>query len=127
MDENEISRIIIGSAIEVHRELGGPGLLENIYEEALCRELSTCGLEVQRQFAVNVEYKGQALQKRLVLDLLVEDKVIVEVKSVEKHNPIYEAQLLTYLRASKKRLGLLINFGEKYVVQGVKRVVNGLT
>ena len=126
MDENEISKRVVGAAIEVHRELGGPGLLENIYEEALCQELTTHGLNVQRQYAVNVEYKGHALKKRLVLDLLVESKVIVEVKSVEKHNPLYEAQLLTYLRVSDRKLGLLINFGERYVTQGVRRVINGL-
>ena len=127
MDENEISKIIVDSAIEVHREFGGPGLLENIYEEALCRELAAHGLDVQRQLPVNVKYKGQEIGKRLVLDLLVEDKVIVEVTSVEKHNVLYEAQLLTYLRISHKRLGLLVNFGERYVVQGIRRVVNGLS
>jgi GxxExxY protein len=127
MDENKISKLVVDSAIEVHRELGGPGLLENIYEEALCQELATRGLEVQRQCAVKVEYKGQKLSKRLVLDLLVERKVIVEVKAVEKHNTLYEAQLLTYLRASDKKLGLLINFGERYVSKGVRRIVNGLT
>jgi GxxExxY protein len=127
MDENEISKIIVGSAIEVHRELGGPGLLEDLYEEALCRELTTQGLNIQRQLGVKVEYKGLELRKRLVLDLLVEDKVVVEVKSVEKHHPLYEAQLLTYLRVTNKKLGLLINFGERYVAQGVRRVVDGLT
>ena len=127
MDENEISKFVVGSAIEVHRELGGPGLLENIYEEALCQELATRGLNVQRQYAVKVEYKGRELNKRLVLDLLVESKVIVEIKAVEKHNPLYEAQLLTYLRASNKKSGFLINFGERYVTQGVRRIVNGLT
>ena len=126
MDENEISQHVVGAAIEVHRELGGPGLLESIYEEALCRELEIRGLDVQRQCLVNVEYKGLELGKRLVLDLLVENKVIVEVKSVEKHNSLYEAQLLTYLRASRKKLGLLVNFGERYVVQGIRRIVNGL-
>jgi GxxExxY protein len=126
MDENEISKYVVGAAIEVHRELGGPGLLENIYEEALCQELSTLGLNVQRQYTIEVEYKGRALKKRLVLDLLVENKVIVEVKSVETHNPLHEAQLLTYLRVSHRKLGLLVNFGERYVAQGVRRVVNGL-
>ena len=126
MQENEISRIIVRAAVEVHKELGGPGLLENIYEEALCLELASHGLNVQRQYPVTVEYKGQELRKRLVLDLLVESQVIVEVKSVEKHNPLYEAQLLTYLRVSNKKLGLLVNFGERYVTQGVRRVVNGL-
>lgn len=127
MDENEISRLIVGSAIEVHKELGGPGLLESLYEEALCKELVGCGLDVQRQYPVDVEYKGQPLGKKLILDLLVGDKVIVEVKSVEKRNFLYEAQLLTYLRVSNKKLGLLINFGERYVAKNIKRVVNGLT
>ena len=127
MDENAISKIIVGSAIEVHRELGGPGLLEDLYEEALCQELTVQGLTVQRQFGVKVEYKGLELRKRLVLDLLVENKVIVEVKAVEKHHPLYEAQLLTYLRVTNRKLGLLINFGERYVGQGVKRVVHGLS
>ena len=126
MGENEVSKYIVDAAIEVHRELGGPGLLENIYEEALCQELATHGLNVQRQYAVDVEYKGRALKKRLVLDLLVENKVVVEVKSVEKHNPLHEAQLLTYLRVSHRKLGLLVNFGERYVAQGVRRVVNRL-
>ena len=126
MDENEISRIVVGSAIEVHRELGGPGLLEDLYEEALCQELMTRGLSVRRQHPVKVAYKGLELRKRLVLDLLVEDKVVVEVKSVEKHHPLHEAQLLTYLRVANKKLGLLVNFGERYVAQGVRRVVSGL-
>ena len=127
MDENEISKFVVGAAIEVHRELGGPGLLENVYEEALCQEMTTRGLNVLRQYSVNVQYKGHVLGKRLVLDLLVENKVIVEVKAVEKHNSLHEAQLLTYLRVSDRKLGLLVNFGERYVVQGVRRVVNGLT
>ena len=126
MDENEISKIIVGSAIEVHKELGGPGLLEDLYEEALCQELTGHGLLVQRQFGVKVKYKGLELRKRLVLDLLVENKVVVEVKAVEKFHPLYEAQLLTYLRVTNKKLGLLINFGERYVAQGVRRVVDGL-
>ncbi len=127
MDENEISRFVVGSAIEVHKELGGPGLLESLYEEALCCELLKRGLKVQRQYAVDVLYKGQSLSKRLVLDLVVGDKVIVEVKSVEKHSTLHEAQLLTYLRVSGRKLGLLINFGERYVAQNIRRIVNGLT
>ena len=125
MDENEISQHVVGAAIEVHRELGGPGLLEDIYEEALCQELTVQGLNVQRQFGVKVLYKGLELRKRLVLDLLVENKVVVEVKAVEKHHSLHEAQLLTYLRVTNRKLGLLINFGERYVAQGVRRVING--
>jgi GxxExxY protein len=126
MTENEVSNLIIGAAIEVHKILGGPGLLEDVYEEALCHELQMRGLRVERQVPVAIEYKGKLLRKRLVLDLLVNDLVIVEVKSVELYNDVYQAQLLTYLRLTKKRLGLVINFGEKYVKDGVHRVVNEL-
>jgi GxxExxY protein len=126
MTENEVSNVVIGAAIEVHRVLGGPGLLEDVYEEALCHELQLRGLKVERQVPVAIEYKGKLLRKRLVLDLLANDLVIVEVKSVELYNDVYQAQLLTYLRLTKKRLGLVINFGEKYVKDGVHRVVNEL-
>jgi GxxExxY protein len=125
MTENDLSGLIIGAAIEVHRELGGPGLLEDVYEEALCYELQLIGLEVQRQVGVAIEYKGKPLRKRLVLDLLVNEEIIVEVKSVDVYNDIFQAQLLTYLRLTKKHLGLVINFGEKHVKDGVHRVVNG--
>ena len=126
MDENELSNVIIRAAIEVHRELGGPGLLEDVYEEALCHELQLQGLEVQREVGVTIEYKGKLLRKRLVLDLLVNGLIIVEVKAVECYNDIYQCQLLTYLRLTKKRLGLVINFGEQYVKDGIHRVVNNL-
>jgi len=125
MSENDISEEIIGAAIEVHRELGGPGLLEDVYEEALCHELQLRGLEVQRQLTFAIEYKGKQLTKRLRLDLLVNGAIIVEVKSVDDYNDIFQAQLLTYLRLTKKHLGLVINFGEKLVKDGVHRVVNG--
>jgi len=125
MTENDLSGLIIAAAIEVHRELGGPGLLEDVYEEALCYELQLRGLEVQRQVGVAIEYKGNMLRKRLVLDLIVNGEIIVEVKSVDVYNDIFQAQLLTYLRLTKKHLGLVINFGEKYVKDGVHRVVNG--
>ena len=126
MTENELSHAIIGAAIEVHRELGGPGLLEDVYEEALCHELSIRGLKVERQQQVQLEYKGKLLSKRLKLDVIVEGLVIVEVKSVECYNDIYQAQLLTYLRLTKKKLGLVINFGERYVKDGIHRVANDL-
>lgn len=126
MTENELSGIIIGAAIEVHRELGGPGLLEDVYEEALCHELELRGLVVRRQVGLKIQYKGKLLKKRLVLDLIVNDLVIIEVKSVEDYHDIFEAQVLTYLRLTAKKLGLVINFGEKYVKDGVHRVANGL-
>jgi GxxExxY protein len=124
--ENDLSGIIIGAAIEVHRELGGPGLLEDVYEEALCHELELRGLRVKRQVGVKIEYKGRLLKKRLVLDLIVNDLVIIEVKSVEEYHDIFEAQVLTYLRLTAKKLGLVINFGEKYVKDGVHRVANAV-
>jgi len=126
MTENELSFEIIGAAIEVHRELGGPGLLEDLYEEALKFELEQRGLKVQRQVGFRVIYKGHELTKRLVIDLLVEGLVIVEAKAVEKYHSIFESQLLTYLRQTNKRLGLVINFGEPIVKDGIHRVVNGL-
>jgi len=124
--ENELSYKIIGAAIEVQRTLGGPGLLENIYEEALCHELALRGLKHERQLPVKVVYKGVTISDPLYVDILVENKVIVEVKATEKHHPVYETQVLTYLRLTGKKLGLLINFGNQCVGDGISRVVNGL-
>ena len=126
MSENEISKIVVDAAIEVHRQLGGPGLLEDMYEEALCHELQLRGLNVQRQLAFRVCYKGKELDKRLRIDLIVEGTVILEVKAVDDYHSIFEAQLLTYLRQTDKRLGLVINFGERLVKDGIHRVVNRL-
>jgi len=126
MDENEISRVVVEAAIEVHRELGGPGLLESAYEEALAFELNDRGLEVSRQLTVPLTYKGRDLRSDLRLDLLLNGKVIVECKSSSVHNPIYEAQTLTYLRLLNLKLGMVVNFGRTRVADGIKRVVNGL-
>ncbi len=126
MTENELSHEIIGAAIEVHKELGGPGLLESIYEEALCAELTLRDIPHERQIKVPVFYKGQKLGKRYRIDLLVGQLVIVECKSVEDFNRIHLAQCLTQLRVVHKKLGLVINFGEKYVRDGIHRVANGL-
>jgi GxxExxY protein len=126
MHENEISGIISDAAIEVHKTLGGPGLIEDLYEEALAWELKLRGLDVRRQLGFRVVYKGRELDKRLVLDLIVNERVIVEVKATEKEHPIFKAQLLTYLRATDKRLGLLVNFGGEKVSDGFSRVVNHL-
>ena len=124
--ENALSRIIIGAAIEVHKELGGPGLLEDMYEEALCAELELRGISSGRQIEVPVFYKHRQLDKKYRLDLLVENFVIVEVKSAEKHNAVYESQCLTHLRLTQKKLGLVINFGQRFLKDGIHRVVNGL-
>ncbi len=122
--EDAISYQIIGAAIEVHRQLGGPGLLENVYEEALVWELEERGLQAERQLAIPIQYKGRQLASPLRVDLLVEQCVIVENKSVVAYNAIFEAQTLTYLRLLKLRLGLVINFGETFVKDGVHRVIN---
>jgi GxxExxY protein len=126
MHENQVSKIILDAAIEVHRTLGGPGLLESVYEEALAWELQRRGLPVERQKAIPISYKGRTLGTALRLDLLVGDKVIVECKATSNYSPIFEAQVLTYLRLTGLKLGLVINFGEKLVKDGFRRVVNRL-
>ncbi len=126
MTENEISRVILQSAIEVHRTLGGPGLLESVYEEALVWELQQQGLSVKRQVNLPIPYKGQTLASLLRIDLIVGDLVIVECKAVAQYNAIFESQILTYLRLTGLKLGMVINFGERIVKDGVHRVVNGL-
>ena len=126
MNENEISHVIVGAAIEVHRELGGPGLLEGVYEEAMVEELTLRGLKAERQLRVPIVYKGKTLGVPLRLDLKVNGLVLVDNKAVTEWNPIFEAQMLTYLRLTKLKLGLVINFGEQYVKNGIHRVVNGL-
>jgi len=122
--ENIISNRIIGAAIEVHKELGGPGLLESVYEEALCYELESRGMNIVRQQQIPIIFKGKQLATPLRIDILVEQMVIVECKATINYNPIFEAQLLTYLRLTDLRLGLIINFGKKYVKSGIHRVVN---
>lgn len=124
--ENELSHKIIRAAIEVHRVLGGPGLLESIYESALCHELTLRGLQIQTQLLVPVKYKNAVVTDPLCLDILLENKVIIEIKATEKEHVIHQVQLLTYLRLTGIKLGLLINFGQKCVKDGICRVVNGL-
>ncbi|TGU75195.1 GxxExxY protein [Geomonas terrae] len=126
MTENELSTHIVDCAVEVHRNLGGPGLLESVYEESLAWELSQRGFAVGRQMAVPVTYKGHQLSVPLRLDLLVGNMVVVEVKAVTQYNQIFESQALTYLRMLNLKLALVINFGEKLVKNGIHRVVNGL-
>lgn len=123
---NNISRIVVDAAIEVHRELGGPGLLESVYEEALVEELTLRGMFVERQQSVPIRYKGKLLATPLRLDLRVNRLVIVDPKAVTEYNKINDAQMLTYLRLTGLRLGLVINFGERLVKDGIHRIVNNL-
>ena len=120
---DEITRRIIGAAIEVHRHLG-PGLLESAYETCLVFELKQLGFSVEQQKALPVVYKGIVLDCGYRLDLVVEDSVIVELKAVEQLSPIFEAQLLSYLRLTGKKVGLLINFHVAVLKNGIKRIVN---
>ncbi len=122
MDENEISGVILDAAIAVHNELGGPGLLESYYENALKYELQLRGLAVVTQMPVHVNYKGMEIGEPYRLDMLVEDKVIVECKATEKNNPIFAAQVNTYLHLLDRRLGIVINFGQKRILDGWERV-----
>jgi GxxExxY protein len=121
--ENEVTDRIIGAAIEVHRSLG-PGLLESVYEECLCYELSRAGLSFCRQVRLPVSYKGVRLECGYVMDLVVEDCVVIEIKAVAALLPVHAAQLTTYLRLSGKQVGLLINFDVAVLKRGLRRVVN---
>ena len=126
MEENEISKVILDAAIAVHTELGGPGLLESYYENALKYELELRGLKVQTQMLVPVMYKGRVIGDPYRLDMLVEDKVIVECKATEKNNPIFAAQVNTYLHLLNCRLGIVINFGHSRIIDGWVRVANNM-
>jgi len=123
VDLNGITHGIIAAAIEVHRRLG-PGLLESAYQECVCYELSRMGLSFTREVHLPLSYEGLQLDCCYRIDLVVEDKILVELKSIEQVLPIHSAQLLTYLRASKKPIGLLINFNVLVLKDGIKRIVN---
>ncbi len=125
MIENEISKKIIGAAIEVHKQLG-PGLLESSYEVCLAYELKQLGLNVKTQVALPVVYKEVKLETGYRIDILVENRVIIEIKAVDALADIHTAQLLTYLKLKDLKLGLLINFNNVKVIDGVKRIVNNL-
>ena len=122
MDINELTSIIIGCAIAVHKELG-PGLLESVYKECLFFELQQVGLKVEKEVPVPILYKGHKLECGFRIDLLVENRVILELKAVTEMHPIYEAQTLTYLKLKKAEIGLLINFNEKMLKDGIQRVI----
>jgi GxxExxY protein len=123
METDLITRKIIGAAMTVHSELG-PGLLESVYESCLWRELKESGMRAERQVQLPLVYKGETIESGFRLDLLVENEVIVELKTVESLLAIHEAQLLTYLKLSGKRVGLLINFNSVHLRGGIKRLVN---
>lgn len=125
MSENEISRIIVDAAFGIHQQLG-PGLFESVYEEILAFELTEKGLKVERQKPVPVIWKERKLDHGFRTDLVVNEKVIIEIKSIEVLAPVHYKQLLTYLRLTNKKLGLLINFNESLIKDGIHRIVNNL-
>jgi len=121
MNEEELGRVLVDSAIRVHRELG-PGLLESTYEVCLAYELSERGLDVRRQVALPIRYRGRRMDAAYRIDLLLADRVVVEIKAVERWNKVYEAQLLNYLRLSGCRLGYLLNFNVRLMKEGIRRM-----
>ncbi len=125
MHENDIAKIIVDAAFKVHKELG-PGLFESVYETVMAHEIEGRGLAVERQKAIPINYDGMQFDEGFRADLVVANKVIVELKSVETVAPVHKKQLLTYLKLADKRLGLLINFGANLIKDGIVRVVNGL-
>ncbi|MDQ0780838.1 GxxExxY protein [Chryseobacterium sp. W4I1] len=125
MTENELSYKIIGAAIEVHKNLG-VGLLENAYETALAYELKILGLDVKQQVSLPLKYKEITVENAYRIDLIIENKVIIEVKSVLELNPVFYSQVLTYLKLANLNLGLLINFNSELIKYGIHRIVNKL-
>ena len=125
MTENEISKIVVDCCFKIHTTLG-PGLYESVYEKVLCYELNKRGLKIKRQQILPVIYDGIKIKTGFRTDIIVEDKVILELKSVENLQPVYSKQLLTYLKLSGMKLGLLINFSESLIKNGIHRIVNNL-
>lgn len=125
MHENEISGKVIGAAIGLHKDIG-PGLLESVYESALCYELKELGLQVRTQVPMPLVYKNIRQEIGFRLDMIVEEKLVIEIKSVESLAPVHFSQVLTYLKLSNMKLGLLINFNSHYLKDGIHRLVNGL-
>lgn len=125
MTENELSYKIIGAAIEVHKNLG-VGLLENAYETALAYELKQLGMDVKQQVSLPLKYKEVTVENAYRIDLIIENKVIIEVKSVLELNPVFHSQVLTYLKLTNLNLGLLINFNSELIKYGIHRIVNKL-
>lgn len=124
MTYNEVARIVVDVAVKIHMALG-PGLLESVYTQILAHELRKRGLSVQREVSVPIRWDGEVIDAPLRIDLLVEGVLIVEVKSVEQTQPVHKKQVLTYLRLTNARLGLLLNFGTAYMRDGIFRIANG--
>jgi len=124
MNENEIGTIIVDTAIDLHRRLG-PGLLESVYEVIFMKFLAKKGLSVQRQVSIPIEFDGECFDEGFRVDLFVQGKVIIELKSVEKINPAHKKQLLTYLKLTNTKVGYIINFGAELMKEGIFRVING--
>ena len=124
MNENEIGTIVVTEAIHIHQSLG-PGLLETVYEAILARRLGRRGLSVERQVAIPIEFEGERFEEGFRADLIVEGKVLLELKSVEKINNAHKKQLLTYLKLTGIKLGYLLNFGEELMKKGITRTING--
>jgi len=125
MDENEISSVVVDCALKLHKALG-PGLLESVYEVILAKELEKRGLKVKRQVLIPITFNGETFDQGFRADLIIEDKVIIELKSVENLSPVAHKQLLTYLKLTNLKLGLVLNFGESLMKQGTHRVINGI-
>lgn len=124
MHENEIGTVIVQTAIELHKDLG-PGLLESVYEVLLAHRLRQKGLRVERQVPVPIEFDGHRFEEGFRVDLIVEGKVIVELKSVEQVHPAHKKQVLTYLKLTGLKLGYLLNFGAAWMKDGIFRIING--
>jgi GxxExxY protein len=125
MNENEIGTTIVDAAVYIHKKLGS-GLLESVYEVVLMRQLTQKGLHVQRQVSIPIEFEGEHFDEGFRVDLFVEWKVIIELKSVEKITPAHKKQLLTYLKLTNTKLGYILNFGSALMKEGIERIVNGL-
>jgi len=125
MKENEIGFLIVDTAVNLHKKLG-PGLLESVYEVILMKLLTKKGLHVQRQVSIPIEFEGEYFDEGFRVDLFVEGKVIIELKSVEKIAPVHKKQLLTYLKLTNAKLGYILNFGEELMKDGIDRIINGI-
>ena len=125
MNENQIAKEVVDAAVKIHTKLG-PGLLESVYEAVLARELERRGLRVERQVPIPIEYEGLKFDEGFRADIIVEGKVILELKSVEQLAKVHYKQLSTYLKLADKRLGLLLNFGVDLMKEGIKRIANGM-
>ncbi|MEM7699123.1 MAG: GxxExxY protein [Verrucomicrobiota bacterium] len=125
MNENEISKIIVNTSIGLHRKLG-PGLLESVYQRILAYELRKTGLRVETEAPVPIQWDGNIVDESFRADMIIEDVVLLELKSVEKLNAIHKKQVLTYLKLANIRLGILLNFGAELMKEGIQRVANGL-